>query len=97
SAYTLSLHDALPIYAAIAAEASARGAALVDFHALLADIARNGFTYNGVRYTTAYVTGGLFSLDGVHPTDLGYGVIANRMIDAVRSEEHTSELQSQSN
>jgi len=72
--------------AAIAAEASARGAALVDFHALLADMAQNGFTYNGVRYTTAYVTGGLFGLDGVHPTDLGYGLIANRMIDAVNAK-----------
>lgn len=71
---------------AIAAEASARGAALVDFHGSLATIRAEGVTYNHVHYTTAYVTGGLFSLDGVHPSDLGYAVIANLMIDAVNAK-----------
>jgi hypothetical protein len=30
-------------------------------------------------------TGGLFSLDGVHPTTIGYGVIAQEMINIMRS------------
>jgi lysophospholipase L1-like esterase len=72
--------------AAIQSEAGVRGAALVDFFTLLNNIAVNGYVYNGVRYSTAYVTGGLFGLDGVHPSDLGYGVIANLMIDAVNAK-----------
>ena len=31
------------------------------------------------------MTGGLFSLDGVHPNDLGYALMANTMIDAINS------------
>jgi len=72
--------------AAIAAEAANRGAALVDFHALLDDMAAHGIDYNGVHYSTAYITGGLFGLDGVHPSDLGYSLIANTMIDAVNAK-----------
>jgi lysophospholipase L1-like esterase len=68
---------------AIATEASTRGFALVDLHALLEQGATTGFSYQGSIYTSAYVTGGLFSLDGVHPTDLSYGIICNAMIDAV--------------
>jgi hypothetical protein len=72
--------------AAIATEASARGWALADFYNLFKQTAANGVTIAGQRYTTAYVTGGLFSLDGVHPSDLGYGVITNTLIDAVNAK-----------
>ena len=68
---------------AIATEASARGFALVDLHALLEQGATTGFSYQGSTYTSDFVSGGLFSLDGVHPTDLSYGIICNAMIDAV--------------
>ena len=34
-------------------------------------------------YTDRFITGGLFSLDGIHPTDLGHAIIANVMIEAV--------------
>jgi lysophospholipase L1-like esterase len=68
---------------AIATEASTRGFALVDLHGLLEQGATSGFAYQGSIYTSQYVTGGLFSLDGVHPTDLSYGIICNAMIDAV--------------
>lgn len=72
--------------AAIAAEAAARGAALVDLHGLLVTAATIGIQVGGARYTGAFLTGGLFSLDGVHPTDLGHGLIANVMIDAVNAK-----------
>ena len=71
---------------AIRAEATARGAALVDLHGLLRAAATTGIQVGGARYTSAFLTGGLFSLDGVHPTDLGHGLIANSMIDAVNAE-----------
>lgn len=46
-------------------------------------IARLGFPTNGVTNTTAFITGNLFSLDGVHPTPRGYAVVANEMIKTI--------------
>jgi hypothetical protein len=71
--------------AAIAAAAATHGAALVDLNGLFARIASTGYDYRGVHYSGAFVTGGLFSLDGVHPTDLSQGLLANAMISAVNA------------
>lgn len=57
----------------------------VDLHGLLAGIAADGITIGGTHYTSAFITGGLFSLDGVHPNDLGYALMANQLIDAVNN------------
>ncbi len=57
----------------------------VDLAALLSDMATNGYTVGATHYSTSFVTGGLFSLDGVHPTDLGHAIVANAMIDAVNA------------
>ncbi len=56
---------------------------LVDVNSFFNDVAKNGITENGITFTTAYVTGGLFGLDGVHPTSQGYGIIANEFIKAI--------------
>jgi hypothetical protein len=58
----------------------------VDLNGLFRQIARQGYDFQGVHYTAAFVTGGLFSLDGVHPTDFAQGLIANAMIDAVNTK-----------
>ena len=72
--------------AAIATEATARGAALVDLNGLLKRVATTGIVYQGTRYTNAFITGGLFSLDGFHPNDFAHGLIANLIIDAVNAK-----------
>lgn len=59
--------------------------AKVDWNTLLADIRANGFKVGATTYTTDFVTGGLFSLDGVHPNDLANAVITNALIDAVNA------------
>jgi len=59
--------------------------AAVDLHGMLADIHANGYRLGGEVYTSDFVTGGLFSLDGVHPNDLGYALMANKMIEAVNA------------
>ena len=59
---------------------------LVDLRSLLGDIAANGYTVGSVTYTKDFVTGGLFSLDGVHPNDLGHALVANALIDAVNAK-----------
>jgi hypothetical protein len=72
--------------AAINTEAQARGYGVLDLNGLLAQFAANGFHFAGNTYTTQFVTGGLFSLDGVHPTDLGHGIICNQLIDLVNAK-----------
>jgi len=70
---------------AIRTEAGAAGAALVDMHGLLQTAATVGLDYQGTVYNADFVTGGLFSLDGIHPNDLAHGFLANTMIEAVNA------------
>lgn len=69
----------------ISSVASAKGFGLVDANALL-NSARAGITVNGIRFTTQFVTGGLFSLDGVHPTSRGYAIVANEFIKVINQK-----------
>jgi len=55
----------------------------VDFNGLLNTVAANGYRLGGNTYTLDFITGGLFSLDGVHPNDLAHAALANLLIDAV--------------
>ena len=71
---------------AIRAEAMARGWALVDLNLLLRQARSPGFVFQGQTYTSAFVKGGLISLDGIHPTDLAHGIICNALIDAVNEK-----------
>jgi hypothetical protein len=66
--------------------ATGRGGAVVDLNGLLKLAATTGISYQGTRYTTEFVTGGLFSLDGVHLNDLAQGMLANVLIDAVNAK-----------
>lgn len=59
--------------------------ALVDLHGLLADVKANGVWYGATHYTSDFIAGGLFSLDGVHPSDMGHVVICNALVDAVNA------------
>ncbi|MGH9381755.1 MAG: SGNH/GDSL hydrolase family protein, partial [Thermoanaerobaculia bacterium] len=68
---------------AIAAVAEEHGAVLVDVNALFDGIVNNGLTLGGIDFSADFLTGGLFSYDGVHPTRLGYGVLANAFIEAI--------------
>ena len=69
----------------IASEAQAKGAALVDIHALLEHIQARGVVVGGQRLTTDFL-GGIFSLDGIHPTNTGYAVVANEFIHAMNTQ-----------
>ena len=68
--------------ALIAQEAVANHAVLVDIHALIDELAEHGRVVNGQRLTTDFM-GGLFSLDGIHPTNTGYAIIADEFIRAM--------------
>ncbi len=61
------------------------GAALVDINSIFSEVAAEGIELAGVEYTTTFLTGGLFSYDGFHPSATGYAVTANNFIDAINS------------
>jgi lysophospholipase L1-like esterase len=57
-------------------------APVVDIYSLVNGLAENGIRVNDVTLTTQ-MNGGLFSLDGIHPTDVGYAIIANAFISTI--------------
>ncbi|HOZ52196.1 MAG TPA: SGNH/GDSL hydrolase family protein [Chitinophagaceae bacterium] len=58
--------------------------AFVDIRSFLKTV-KSGLVYNGVSFNTAFVSGGSFSLDGVHPTPRGYALIANEFIKSINT------------
>ncbi len=72
--------------AVIRAEATRVNAAFVDANALLRHIADTGISVGGITFTENFLTGGVFSLDGVHPTPFGYAFIANQFIEAINDQ-----------
>jgi len=68
---------------AIAETAGLHGLAVVDVHGIVSNIEENGLVVGTQTLTTEYLVGGLFSLDGVHPTCKGQGVVANALIEVI--------------
>lgn len=63
----------------IADAATKHNLALVDAHSYLKTL-KSGITWNGATYSPEFVTGGTFSLDGIHLTEKGYAIVANEII-----------------
>jgi lysophospholipase L1-like esterase len=63
--------------------ANERNAALVDTNAMLNRAAQGQVGVGGIAFTPAFLTGGIFSYDGVHPTAIGYAIVANEFIRAI--------------
>jgi lysophospholipase L1-like esterase len=68
----------------IAAQAKAANATLVDINALFNQVTQSGLTINGYTGTASFL-GGFFALDGIHPTNTGYAVVANTYIDTMNT------------
>ncbi|MDT0647881.1 G-D-S-L family lipolytic protein [Zunongwangia sp. F260] len=75
----------------IAALAEANGLGLVDANATLTRLASEGISFDAGTVTADFVTGGAFSLDGIHLTPRGYAIIANGIIDEI-NETYNSEV-----
>ena len=58
-------------------------ALLVDMNAFFGDVVAHGVSSYGETFTAQFVEGGIFSLDGVHPTSLGYAIVANEILETV--------------
>ena len=69
--------------ATIKSLADSKGLAFVDANAIMAQIDNGGIVANNFTMASTFVTGGTFSLDGIHPSPRGYAFIANKFIEAI--------------
>lgn len=76
----------------IASVAAAHDIPVADLNGFFASVAAvsgptgSGYAIgSGLRVKTDFISGGLFSLDGVHPSTLGYAILANEIIKTVNS------------
>ncbi|HEY2797141.1 MAG TPA: SGNH/GDSL hydrolase family protein [Thermoanaerobaculia bacterium] len=59
---------------------------LWDAHSFFAAVkAAGGYEIGGITVTTDYLKGGLFSYDGVHPSNIGYVIVADQIIATLNS------------
>ena len=58
---------------------------LYDLNARFTQIKAEGIEFGGVRLTADFLTGGLFSPDGAHPTPTGYAILADDMIQLINA------------
>jgi lysophospholipase L1-like esterase len=68
---------------AITEIAQANGATVLDLFAIYADFVAEGRNVGGINFTEDFLVGGLFGYDGIHPTELGYAILANHWLSAL--------------
>ncbi|MGL5112284.1 MAG: G-D-S-L family lipolytic protein, partial [Flavobacterium sp.] len=66
--------------------ADSKGLAFVELKGVTDKLASGGIVYNGYNTTSAFVFGGMFSLDGVHPSPRGYAIISNLFAEAINAK-----------
>ncbi|MDB5019433.1 MAG: family lipolytic protein [Pedobacter sp.] len=66
----------------IKAAAASKGLAVFDANQTLKEFATEK-VINGIKVSSAYIKGNLFSLDGIHLTPMGYAITANGFIQAI--------------
>jgi lysophospholipase L1-like esterase len=76
--------------ARIASIAAANDATVLDTHGLYDDIVSHGYDIGGgIVVTNAFLTGGVFSADGFHPTNIGYAIVAKEILQHLNSVKGT--------
>ncbi len=66
--------------------ATEKNLAFVDVNKTLSTLFASGLNYGNYNLTATYVTGGAFSLDGVHPGARGYAYMANKFAEAINAQ-----------
>ena len=66
--------------------ASSKNLAYFDANTYFRQIAASGVATNAVSNSASYISGNLFSLDGVHPTPRGYALVANEIIRQINGK-----------
>jgi lysophospholipase L1-like esterase len=76
--------------ATIKSIATAHGLAVFDAYSLLQNIKAYGYVDQGIDLNSNYISGGIFSLDGIHLTPRGYAIVANEYIKAINARYGSS-------
>lgn len=71
---------------ALTTAANSRNLAVFDANSFFRNVAAYGYATDAANNSAAYLSGNLFSLDGVHPTPKGYAVIANEMLRVINAK-----------
>lgn len=71
--------------AKITSLSASNGAIVIDANSLFNQIKANGYQIGGITLTTTFLTGGIFSADGVHPSQIGHAIIADEFIKALNA------------
>ena len=66
--------------------AASYGYYVINFDNLFTALSTTGMEVNGIDFNAGYLLGNFFSLDGIHPTSQGYGIVANYFIEAINSK-----------
>ncbi len=85
---TINLYTA-KYNASISSLASTYNVALVDMNAYLKTV-KSGLVFNGISLSAVFVSGGAFSLDGVHPNPRGYALVANEFLRSINAKYKAS-------
>ncbi len=83
---TLTREHVISFNNTIKSVAASKGLAVFDAYTFLNDIKQNGLVVDGIDLNSNFVTGGIFSLDGVHLTPRGYAIVANGFINAINAK-----------
>ena len=68
-------------------KANLKGLAIFESNDLLKNLGTaDGVIFDGINVSPKFITGGAFSLDGVHLTPRGYAIVANGMIQAINKK-----------
>lgn len=65
--------------------ATTHGLAFVDFNSIMKQVDATGLIFDGVKFSTAFIQGNLFSLDGIHLTPQANALVANYYVDAINA------------
>jgi len=89
ASYVLSADEAAHVNKAIkdfnqviAENAEKHQLGLLDANAFMKSM-MFGYEWNNVKFTAEYISGGTFSLDGIHLTPRGYAIVANEIIRVI--------------
>ncbi len=58
---------------------------VLDVNGLLRELATTGRHVGGITLNSAFLSGGVFSYDGIHPNDVGYALMANEFIRVINA------------
>ena len=75
--------------AKIAASAALHNIPLVDMNSYFRNL-KSGFYYDGIKFSSTFITGAFFSIDGYHPTGQGYGLLTNEFIKTINGFYHST-------